>query len=67
MHTYLVMSKPCNFFKINATSPEMAYMTVCCWYSAKTRVVIMDTVSGETRAYTRRLDANGNLIEIIEG
>lgn len=66
MHTYLVMPEHCKFININATSPEMAYMTVCCWYSAKNRVAIMDTTTGETRVYTRRLDNNGNVVEIIE-
>ena len=66
MHTYLVMPEYCGFYNINATSPEMAYSAVCNWYSAKNRVVIMDTVTSETRVYTRRLDDDGNLIEIIE-
>ena len=67
MHTYLVMPEHCNFININATSPVMAYREICCWYSAKNRVAIMDTVTGETTVYTRRLDDNGNIVEIIEG
>lgn len=66
MHTYLVMPEHCDFININATSPEMAYRAICCWYSPKNRVAIMDTVTSETRVYTRRLDEDGNLIEIIE-
>ena len=67
MHTYLVMPEHCNFININATSPEMAYRAVCNWYSPKNRVAITDTVTNETRVYTRRLDCNGNIVEIIEG
>ena len=67
MHTYLVMPEHCDFININATSSEMAYGTVCNWYSARNRIAVMDTTTNETRVYTRRLDSNGNLIEIIEG
>lgn len=67
MNTYLVMPEHCGFYNINATSSEMAYRTVCNWYSARNRIAVMDTTTNETRVYTRRLDSDGNLIEIIEG
>ena len=67
MRTYLIMPEHCTFLNINATSPEMAYGAVCNLYSARNRVAVMDTITNETRVYTRRLDSDGNLIEIIEG
>lgn len=51
---------------VYASTPEMAYRGICCFYMPETPVTIVDTETHESRTYTRRLDRNGNMLEIVQ-
>ncbi len=64
MRKYLIMPERCRFYVIEAMSAEVAYRGVCCWYSEKTPVAVMDIETGEAEIYTGQLDQAGNLVQI---
>lgn len=47
-----------------ATSPEMAYRAMACWFNPETTVYVWDNF-GNVFKYHRKLDKSGNLIEIV--
>lgn len=51
--------------KLEASSAEMAYRAVCCFFGAETPVAVIGE-DGTIRKFTRKLDASGNLIEVKE-
>ena len=51
--------------KLEASSAEMAYRAVCCFFNAETPVAVIGE-DGTVRKFTRTLDESGNLIEIKE-
>lgn len=53
----------CRGMEILATTPEMAYREVCCWFTPSTIVYIRDMANNEW-AFTRELDDAGNLVSI---
>ena len=51
--------------KLEASSAEMAYRAVCCFFNTETPVAVIGE-DGHVRKFTRKLDESGNLIEIKE-
>lgn len=51
--------------KIEASTPEMAYRNVCCFYMPETPVTIHNLRTNESITYTRELDRWGNMMKII--
>lgn len=64
MKQFIVMPEKCRFYTVEAMTAESAYRGVCCWYSPKTPVAIMDSETGATIIFTRELDKAGNLDKI---
>lgn len=50
--------------EVMATSAEMAYRALGCWFNPATAVHVVDD-AGNMQKFSRKLDAYGNLIEII--
>lgn len=50
----------------DAVNHEMAYRLGCCWYNHKNKIPVENTETGETKWYSRKLDNDGNLLEVIE-
>lgn len=50
--------------EVYATSAEMAYLMLACWFNPATVVCVTDD-AGNIQKFSRKLDACGNLIEII--
>lgn len=56
---FQIMPYNCKWSKQKAYSAELAYSIVCSWYSPKTPIAIMNTKTGETKIFSRRIDENG--------
>ena len=50
--------------EIEAATHETAYRAMCCWYDPDIPVIVTDTETGAAEAFTRILDATGNLQKI---
>lgn len=53
-NAYLVMPENCRFFEVTAYTHEMAYRQQSCWFSPKTRIAVMDCMTGKTVVYVGR-------------
>lgn len=51
---------------LDGPDAEMVYRCVCCFYRPSAKVVVIDTETNEASIFTRTIDKNGNLIEIIK-
>ena len=63
---YHVKPDGLRMFETIATSPDMAYRGVCCFYDPDRKIAIHEAGSDICHVYTRKLDKNGNLLEVIE-
>lgn len=66
MKLFRIFPDRCRQFETVATSHEMAYRGVCCFYSADKKIAVMDIETGDVKVYSRELDKNGNLLRIVE-
>ena len=66
MNTYRIMPEGCRWSMIDASTPKIAYMIVCSLYNPRTRIAVQDAFTGETKIFTRIIDAAGNLVEVVE-
>ena len=66
MKRFLVMPEKARFTEIDAETHRIAYCLCAAWYNPKTRVAVMDTETGQTKIFTRSIDASGNIVGIIE-
>lgn len=66
MKKFQIMPEGCRWSEVEASTAEMAYRGVCCWYSPRTRVAVRDTETGATVIYSRRQDTAGNLLEVVQ-
>ena len=64
MRKYLIMPERCSWDEVEATSAEMAYSAVCCWYRPSQPVAVLDIETGKTVIFTRKLDEAGNLVNV---
>lgn len=65
MKKYIIMPEGCRWMEIEATSAEMAYSGVCCWFTPEKRVTVYDTTTGAAVIFSRKLDKAGNLVEVV--
>lgn len=64
MKKYIIAPEGCRWTAAPATSPESAYMSICCFYLPETRIAVIDPDTMKAAIYTRELDHNGNLLEV---
>ena len=50
---------------VYASTPEMAYRRICCFYMSETPITIRNIETNEETTFTRRLDNAGNLQQVI--
>ena len=60
MKNFLVMPENARWMQIEATTPEMAYRQVSCWFRRDERIAVMDPETHITTIYTH--DENGNVV-----
>lgn len=63
---FLYMAEGGRLNSLHATSSEMVYRRVCCFYMPSTKVIVIDTENNIANIYTRKIDLNGNLVCIFE-
>ena len=66
MKRFLYIAEGGKLNYLDCTNAEMVYRCVCCFYMPNTKVVIIDTETNEASIFTRTIDKNGNLIEVIK-
>lgn len=66
MKRFLYMAEGGRLNYLDATSSEMVYRCVACFYSPSTKIIVIDSETNIANIYTRKIDNNGNLISIIE-
>ena len=63
---FLYMAEGGRLNYLDCTSAEMVYRCVCCFYKPSTKVIVIDTETNEASIFTKIIDKNGNLIEVIK-
>lgn len=66
MKRFLYMAEGGRLNYLDATSSEMVYRCVACYYNPSTKIIVIDSETNIANIYTRKIDNNGNLISIIE-
>ena len=66
MKTFTIMPEGCRWYNVTATTAQMAYSSVCCFFNSSRKIAIRDAETGLTQIFTRRIDINGLLVEIKE-
>ena len=66
MKRFLYIAEGGRLNYLDCTSAEMVYRCVCCFYMPSTKVVVIDIETNEASIFTRTIDKNGNLIEVIK-
>ena len=66
MSKYIIAPEGCKWSEREAANHKAAYCFECSWYSPKTRTAVIDAETGETKIFTRELEPNGNLKQVIE-
>lgn len=66
MKRFLYIAEGGRLNYLDCTSAEMVYRCVCCFYMPSTKVIVIDTETNEASIFTRTIDKNGNLIEVIK-
>ena len=66
MKRFLYIAEGGKLNYLDCTNAEMVYRCVCCFYMPSTKVVVIDTETNEASIFTRTIDKNGNLIEVIK-
>lgn len=66
MKRFLYIAEGGRLNYLDCTSAEMVYRCVCCFYMPSTKVIVIDTETNEANIFTRTIDKNGNLIEVIK-
>ena len=61
---YIIAPEGCRWTAAPATSPESAYISICCMYLPETRIAVIDPDTMKAAIYTRELDHNGNLLAV---
>ena len=63
---FLYMAEGGRLNSLYATSSEMVYRCVACFYNPSTKIIVIDTETNIANIYTRKIDLNGNLVCIFE-
>lgn len=64
MKRYLLMPEGQKWKEVMGYTAQGVYSMECMWYSPETKIAVYDPVTGITEIFSRKLDENGNLIEI---
>ena len=51
MRTFLIMPENCRWQTITANNHDIAFRSEAHWYKGKTRIAIMDVITGETQIF----------------
>ena len=65
MKRYLIMPDGHKWREVMGYTSQGAYSGECCWYPPETKIAVYDPVTGITEIFSRKLDKDGNLIEIV--
>lgn len=63
---YIIAPEGCRWSVAPATSPELAYSSICSFYLPGTQIAVIDPDTMKAKIYTRTLDRAGNLLSINE-
>lgn len=63
---YIIAPEGCRWSVAPATSPELAYSSICSFYLPETQIAVIDPDTMKAKIYTRTLDRAGNLLSINE-
>lgn len=63
---YIIAPEGCRWSVAPATSPELAYSSICSFYLPETQIAVIDPDTMKAKIYTRTLDGAGNLLSINE-
>ena len=63
---YIIAPEGCRWSVAPATSPELAYSSICSFYLPETQIAVIDPDTMKVKIYTRTLDGAGNLLSINE-
>lgn len=63
---YIIAPEGCRWSVAPATSPELAYSSICSFYLPETQIAVIDPDTMKAKIYTRTLDRAGNLLTINE-
>ena len=63
---YIIAPEGCRWSVVPATSPELAYSSICSFYLPETQIAVIDPDTMKAKIYTRTLDRAGNLLSINE-
>lgn len=66
MPKYIIMPEGSKWSEQEATSSKTAYCLACSWINPSTRTAVLDPTTGNAKIYTRELEPNGNLKQVIE-
>ena len=66
MNKYIIMPEGCRWSVREAANHKTAYGFECSFYMPKTKIAVMDASTGETKIFSRELERNGNLKQVIE-
>ena len=53
MRKYIIMPEGCHWYEIEATTPEMAFRSECCWFGYGCKIAVMDAETKETTVYIK--------------
>ena len=63
---YIIAPEGCRWSVAPATSPELAYSSICSFFLPETQIAVIDPDTMKAKIYTRTLDRAGNLLSINE-
>ena len=63
---YIIAPEGCRWSVAPATSPELAYSSICSFYLPETQIAVIDPDTMKAKIYTRTLNGAGNLLSINE-
>lgn len=63
--TFIVCPEGRTWYEVKAANAEMAYRCECSWFSPRHKIAIVDVETGITSMFTREIDRDGNLTNIV--
>ena len=66
MKTFTIMPEQCKWYNITATTAEIAYRQVCCFYNTSRKIAVRDVATGTTQIFSQCVDINGCTAEVVE-
>jgi len=66
MSKYIIAPEGGQWSEREAANHKAAYCLECSWINPSTKTAVMDAETKATKIYTRELEPNGNLKQVIE-